>query len=115
MTYTYRRLKGKDRMITSKMRINIVKYRVYLLLFVAGLGDLGTSLYNSSIGVQETRPFAYPFLATLIFCAFVWSSRQRFFSSVPTSMRRLITAGVIYLAFTPLLWNSLLVVGFGAS
>lgn len=83
MTYTYRKLEGKDRMITSKMRINIVKYRAYLLLFVAGLGDLGTSLYNSSIGCtgNATLCVSVPCYLNLLRFRLVFSSAFLQFSS----------------------------------
>jgi hypothetical protein len=83
------------------------KHLSFLFLLIAGLGDLGTTLYGISAGFQETRPFGiFCLMTTVIFGSAVWSFyKLPVFSTAPEKARRIVTACLVLFAFSPLAYN----------
>ena len=82
------------------------KLKVYLLLFLAGLGDAITTLLGLSVGFTETRPMFFPFLSTLILSITIFLVNK--IKNVNSTLKNVVITLIVLFSYSGFLNNLIL-------
>lgn len=76
----------------------------YMLLYLAGVTDLATSLAGIRMfGLVEGNPHFIPFMTELVLIAYIFVIRKITF--FPRKTKQLCEIGVVIFSFSPTIWN----------
>ncbi len=80
----------------------------YVLLCLAGVADLSTSLIGVRIpGLVEGNPHFIPFLTEIVLIMYIFAIRK--IPVFPKRIERLCELGLVALSFAPAVWNLTLI------
>jgi hypothetical protein len=82
----------------------------YLLLSLAGVADLATSLFGVNMaGLTEGNPHFTPFLTEIVLIIYIFAIRK--IPIVPKRTERLCETALVLFSFAPAIWNLALIMG----
>jgi hypothetical protein len=95
----------RRRAVKTILQISLLKsLGPYLLLYLAGMTDLATSLAGIRMfGLVEGNPHFIPFLTELVLIGYIFVIRKITF--FPRKTKRLCEAGMVIFSFAPTIWN----------
>ncbi|MGD6808703.1 MAG: hypothetical protein ACQCN3_03305 [Candidatus Bathyarchaeia archaeon] len=80
----------------------------YMMLYLAGVTDLASSLMGiSHFGLVEGNPHFIPFLTELVLILYIFAIRR--ITVFPKRIERLCEVGVVIFSFAPTIWNLALI------
>ncbi len=103
------RSEGEEKAVNTTLQIPLLKsYGPYLLLSLAGVADLATTLIGvNALGLIEGNPNFTPFLTEIILILYIFVIRK--ISFFPKRTKRVCELGLVIFSFLPVVWNIFLI------
>jgi hypothetical protein len=100
---------GGERTVKTVLQISLLRsYWPYLLLSLAGVADLATTLIGvRALGLTEGNPRFTPFLTQTVIILYIFVIRK--ISAFPKRTEKVCETGLVIYSFSPVIWNLFLI------